>query len=427
MLGNREKPLLDGSGKTDLITKSEAGFRDLVVQNRCCSRSSWIIGALSAAIAVLGLFAFLSSKQSTDLDREWAEAETAFLARRWDQARATLRRLEQSRPKTGLDLMLEAQLASADGNIDNALAALALVPDGHRIASQARLMSGRLYRQQKSLPKAEIELRKALDLKPGLVDAHKELVYILGIQSRRREVDVEFRALAKLTKLTHHDLFTWALTHFTHWNPDIVEDLDSFITADPDDRYSRLAVVELLLERPEVEDYIVRILAPLPNTDPDALALRINLAFNLGRFHEAETLLAGAPANHPRICRLRGEVALRHHDLDAAIKHFRAALSAEPYDRVSPMQLAQALKLKGDQAGAEVLLDRLSRLNRLYSLIIRIRSPGRENQVADLAELGKACEEAGLPEEARGWYTLAISIDPLNQAAQEALYRLKSG
>ena len=188
--------------------------------------------------------------------------------------------------------MLEAQLASADGDIDKALTALALVPDEHRIASQARLMSGRLYRQQKSLPKAEVELRKALDLKPELVDAHKELIYILGIQSRRREVDAEFHALAKLTKLTHHDLFTWALTHFTHWNPDIVQDLDGFIAADPDDRYSRLAVVELLLERPEVEDYIKRILAPLPNTDPDALALRINLAFNLGRFDEAESMLA---------------------------------------------------------------------------------------------------------------------------------------
>jgi predicted Zn-dependent protease len=138
-------------------------------------------------------------------------------------------------------------------------------------------------------------------------------------------------------------------------------------------------------------------------------------------------MLASAPANHPRISRLRGEMAMRHHDLDAAIKHFRAALSAEPYDRVSPMQLAQALKLKGDSAGAEVYLDRVGRLNRLYNLIIRIRSPGRENQVADLAELGRACEEAGLPDEARGWYTLAISIDPLNQAAQEALFRLKGG
>jgi tetratricopeptide (TPR) repeat protein len=367
------------------------------------------------------------ARQRADPDRLWADAESAFLAGHWDRARASLRQIESLRPRTGLDWMLEAQLATAQGRFPQAFSAVDQIQDSHPIAPQAHLLAGRLHRQLHCIRKAEGSLHRALALEPTLIEAHKELVYILGIQSRRREVDAEFHALAKLTRLTHHDLFTWALTHFTHWNPDIVQDLDGFIAADPDDRYSRLAVVELLLERPEVEDYIVRILEPLPNTDPDALALRINLAFNLGRFDEAETLLAGAPGNHPRISRLRGEMALRHHDLDAAIKHFREALSAEPYDRVSPMQLAQALKLKGDQAGAEAYLNRVSRLNRLYNLIIRIRSPGRENQVADLAELGRACEEAGLPDEARGWYTLAISIDPLNQAAQEALYRLRSG
>jgi predicted Zn-dependent protease len=257
-----------------------------------------------------------------------------------------------------------------------------------------------------------------------LIEAHKELIYILGIQSRRREVDAEFHALARLARLTHHDLFTWALTHFTHWNPDIVEDLDGFIKADPEDRFSRLAVVELLLERPEVESYIERILAPLPNTDPDALALRINLAFNLGHFDEAERLLASAPKDHPRIERIRGEMALRHHDPDGAIKHFQAALSAEPYDRVSPMQLAQALQLQGDKTAAEVYLERVKRLNRLYNLIIRIRSPKRENKVSDLAELGQACEGTGLSEEARGWYHLAITINPLDHDAQQALHRI---
>ena len=48
-----------------------------------------------------------------------------------------------------------------------------------------------------------------LALEPGLIEAHKELVYILGIQSRRREVDAEFHVLARLTPLSHHDLFTW--------------------------------------------------------------------------------------------------------------------------------------------------------------------------------------------------------------------------
>jgi tetratricopeptide (TPR) repeat protein len=359
-----------------------------------------------------------------DPDRVWADAERAFLAGHRDRARDALRTLERLRPTTGLDRMLEAQLATAEGRFDEALATIARIPDDHPIAAQAYLLAGRIERQRRRMRKAEAAFRHALAIKPGLIDAHKELIYILGIQSRRREVDAEFRALARLTTLTHHDLFTWALTHFTNWNPDIVQDLDGFIRADPEDRFSRLAVVELLLERPEVESYIAKILDPLPETDPDALALRINLAFNLGRYEEAERLLDHAPTGHPRISRIRGEMALRRHDLDAAIRHFRDALSAEPYDRVSPMQLAQALRLKGDTAAADAYVERVRKLNRVYNLIVRVRSPRRENQVSDLAELGKACEEAGLLDEARGWYARAIAVNPLDTTSQQGLHRL---
>jgi tetratricopeptide (TPR) repeat protein len=379
-----------------------------------------------AVSALVGMALWSALADRTDPDRLWAEAERAFLAGDWDRARSALRRLERIRPKTGLDLVLEAQLASADGDIDKSLAALARVPDAHRIAPQAHLMAGRLHRQRKSLPASEAELRKALRLKPGLIEARKELIYILGIQSRRREVDAEFRALAKLTPLSHHDLFTWALTHFTRWNPDIVADLDAFIAADPEDRLSRLAVVELLLERPgdEVDAYVERILKPLPDTDPDPLALRVTFAFNRGRYAEAERLMAGAPEHHPRLARIRGEMALRRHDIDAAITHFKEALSDEPYDRISPMQLAQALKLKGETTAAERYLEGVQKLNKVYNQIVKVRNPAKGNAISDLAELGRSCEDAGLLDEARGWYTLAITMNPLDSEAQRALARL---
>jgi tetratricopeptide (TPR) repeat protein len=383
----------------------------------------WAVFVIFVSVAIGA--SWLKARAKTDPDRLWTVAEQAFLASRWDQARRSLRELEEIRPKNGLDWMLEAQLASAEGHFQNAFSAMAQIPDSHPIAPQAHLMAGRLHRQLRCVRKAEASFRRALVLKPQLIDAHKELIYILGIQSRRREVDAEFLQLAKLTQLTHHDLFTWALTHFTRWNPDIVADLDGFINADPEDRHSRLAVVELLLERPEVESYITRILEPLPNSDPDALALRINLASNLGRIEEVERLLASAPMNHPRLSRIRGEIALRRHDLDTAIQQFQQALSAEPYDRVSPMQLAQALQLKGDKAAADAYLERVKRLNRLYNLIIRVRSPKQVNRTADLADLGEACEQAGLREEAKCWYTLAITANPLDSGAQRALYRLR--
>jgi tetratricopeptide (TPR) repeat protein len=322
--------------------------------------------------------------------------------------------------------MLAAQLAIAEGQPAEAFAALSRIPEDHAIAAQGHLLAARLWREQRCLRKAESELRRALQLKPGLLEAHKELIYILGIQARRREVDAEFHALAVLTPLTHHDLFTWALTHFTQWSPDIVEDLDGFIHADPDDRFSRLAVVELLLDRPgdEVDAYIDRILKPLPDTDPDALALRVEFAFNRGRIEVAERLLEKAPANHPRTARIRGEIALRRHDVDAAIKYFKSALSDEPYDRVSPMHIAQALRLKGENEAAAIYFDRVQRLNKIYNMIIRVRTPNRENEISDLTKLGEACEESGLIEEARGWYALAITINPVDADAQQALARL---
>ena len=215
--------------------------------------------------------------------------------------------------------------------------------------------------------KAEAAFRRAIALWPGLIEARKELIYILGIQSRRREVDAEFHAVARLTTLTHHDLFTWALTHFTSWNPDIVQDLDGFIKADAEDRYSRLAVVELILERPEAESYIEAILKPLPASDPDVQASASTGPLAWAASTRPSALVRQAPSDSPRISRIRGELALRRHDLDAAIEHFRAALSAEPYDRVSPLQLAQALRLKGDLAGAEAYVERVKRLNRVIT------------------------------------------------------------
>ena len=239
-----------------------------------------------------------------------------------------------------MDWILEAQLATAEGHPDQALAAIDRIPGDHPIAAQALLLAGRIERQQNRLTKAESAFRRAIAVKPGLVEAHKELIYILGIQSRRREVDAEFQALARLTPLTHHDLFTWSLTHFTQWSPDIVEDLEGFIRSDPEDRYSRLAWSSSCWNGPERRRRSRGSSSRCP-TPILTLALRTNLAFNLGQFDKVDNLLASAPTDHPRIARIRGEIALRQRDLDGAIRHFQQALSAEPYDRVSPMQLAQ--------------------------------------------------------------------------------------
>jgi tetratricopeptide (TPR) repeat protein len=379
--------------------------------------------AVVAGIAVAGV-AWVASRGPSDPDRLWAEAQAAFRAGRWAEARATLRRVERLRAKTAVDWVLQAQLATAEGRTDEALAALARVPDGDPMAAQAALMAGRLERARNRAAAAEAHLRRALGHDPRLIDAHKELIYLYGLQSRRREADAEFRALARLTPLTHHDLFTWALTHFTSWSPDVATDLQAFIDADPGDRHSRLALAEALLDQPGQAERVVRLLDALPATDPDALALRVGLAFHQGRLADAERLLRDGPRDHPGLARFRGRLAMLRKDPAAAAGHFRAALSAEPYDRVSTFELGQALRLTGREGEAASFLDRYRRLTELYNLVIRVRSPDRENQAPDLLRLGAACETAGLLDEARGWYLLAVGRDPLDTRAQKALYAI---
>jgi tetratricopeptide (TPR) repeat protein len=284
-------------------------------------------------------------------------------------------------------------------------------------------MVGRIERTHRRMRRAEAAYRRAIAREPGMIPAHKELIYILAMQRRRHELDAEFKALTCLAPLTHRDLLTWGLSHFAVGWPDIAGELEAFIEADPDDRFSRLALVSLLVDQRGMEAKTERALAPLSRDDPDALALRVELELNHGRVEEALAMLHDAPQDNAQLARLRGRVALMRGDKAAAIRHFRDALSYEPYDRLSCSELARALPFRDDWAAAEGNLDRVRRPETIYHLFTRIRQADRENQPSDLLELGRACEAAGLRDEARGWSCPVIGRNPLDSAAQQALYR----
>jgi tetratricopeptide (TPR) repeat protein len=377
-------------------------------------------------VAVLGGLSFLARRHAiAEPDRIWAQAESALRAGRIDLARASLHQLEGLRAATPLDWLLRAQVASALGNDDEALESLGRVDSDHALAAQAALLAGRIEHKQHRLRHAEASFRRALERDPKLVEAHKELIYIFGIQLRKRDVDSEFKALSRLSELTHHDLFTWGLTHFTDWDPGISIELEAAIKADPSDRHSRLALATLLFDQPDAESRVLEILEPLACDDPHAAALRVELCLVHGRIDEANALLDRAPKQSPRLARLRGRAALTRNDHAAAIRYFKEALGDAPFDRVSISELGKALYLAGDRAAAEGYLARARRLDDVYSMINRVSRPNRENEPPDLTRLGKACEAAGLREEAKGWYALAIAREPLDSVAQQALSGLR--
>ncbi len=261
---------------------------------------------------------------------------------------------------------------------------------------------------------------------PKLIEARRQLVYIYGMQMRRRELQAQFEALSELTPLTFEQVRLWCLTRMSDWDPREVKGvLESFVAADPADRASRLALADAYrrLLRPDEAE---RILAELPFSDPDARVIRIRMAQERGDDRTIESLLEAGPDDHAGLARFRGRRALGRRDIAAAIRYFRIVLDAEPTDRETLYNLATALVLTGDAAAAKALKKTANDYDNLESLIEQVSQPSRHEDLAILRALGAAYEAFHRRPEARAWYRLALARDPLDSEVQKALFRLES-
>jgi tetratricopeptide (TPR) repeat protein len=410
------------------MTKPESHLAMGMIGNHIRSRQFVVwVALISLAIAIVGV-ALVWPRTRVNPQGLWDEAQNALRSGDVATAEARLVSIGRLRAPTDVDWCLRSQIAVAKGRLEDALSALGHIPQDDVLAGEAFLMAGRIERQRNRTRAAEANFRKALACNPGLIEARKELIYILGMQLRRREVDAEFKALANLIPLNHQELYTWGLTHFHFlfnvWAEDTEEHLESFIVSDPSDRYSRLALATLLLKSTGAEARLKQVLETLANSDPEAAALLIESSFEHGRFEEAIAMLQDTPADHLKLARIRGRVSLMRGDVAAAIRYFQDALIEEPYNRVILSELGRALTLKGDQS-AQRILAQAKHLDDVYDLFNGARRPDRESQAADLTQFGRACESAGLLSEARGWFLLAIDRDPLDAEAQQALQRLR--
>ena len=160
------------------------------------------------------------------------------------------------------------------------MASLANIPDAYDRAAGARLLAGQIQRQQDRLRLAEDAFRAALRLDPSLVQAHRELIYIYGMQLRRPEINQEFLALRKADQA------------FVRRSVSLDVALEQFLgtgrrrgRADPfrrgrqHDRWSRLALAENL-RKMGLHDTAEATLARLPQQDAEANVIRAQIAFD---------------------------------------------------------------------------------------------------------------------------------------------------
>jgi tetratricopeptide (TPR) repeat protein len=355
----------------------------------------------------------------------WLEAAKAFEERRYDQAADAMARLARLRSPRAEDHMMRAQLAMVRDDVDTALVELAQVPDSFALAPRARLQSGQIELRRDRARIAERFILEAIKLNPDLTQAHRELIYIYGMQLRRPELGAEFRALARLEALSFSDVFLWCLTRGSTWETsEVVETLGKFLDADPDDRASRIALVEVLRQMTRDAEAEAK-LAPLTNEDPDARAARVRLALDRGDEATAESLLAAAPRNHLDLAILRGRLAMARNDPKAAVVAFRDAVRVDPNHRDAVFGLARALQ-QVDDPEARTYLEISHRLERLGTLVQLAGSEATRKNPQLVRDLGAACADVGRIPEARAWYCLAIKLNPLDGEAQQALFRLKT-
>jgi tetratricopeptide (TPR) repeat protein len=364
-------------------------------------------------------------RKSLSADEVWAQAQEDLLADRLDRVDQAVARLGRLRDPTPLDWFLRAQVAIARHRPDEAVADLARVPDSHDMAARARLLAGQVELRRDRFRFGEGALRAAIVLDPALVQAHRELIFIYGSQLRRAELHAEFLALSSLQHLTFKEVFDWCLLQTDSWEPsEAAGILERCVIVDPDDRWSRVALAENYrrMGRLDEAESIVRVLA---EDDPEALAARARIAFDRNEEDVAERLLGTGPVDHPALARLRGRLALARRDGRAALHHFQFANAADPNAREALPEVIAALVMIGDQEAAAPLRETAARREKLGALIQRAAIPGAENDLALHRQLGDACEGLHHDAQARAWYNLVITRNPLDTDAQRALFRLR--
>jgi len=352
--------------------------------------------------------------------RMYADLRAGRLADCW----AALTWLERQDRLITEDWMVRARIEQLQGRPNEALDSLKRVDDRDPLAAQARLMSGLIELERHRARAAEVALRTAIELDPGQAAARLELIQLYSRQQRFAQLDAQFSALADRDQLDFDHLRFWFMTRSAPWDAkDDVEALRRYVEADAEDRWSRLALAEGLRRLGRVDE-AQRLLQPMPDVNPEALALRAQLALDQGDLERVERLLAGGPADHPRLAQLRGQLALKRGDGASALGHFQVAYTAKHDDHITLTGLATALRQTGQTKAAEPYLAQIRHYNAMPALVDRLIVAKAATDADLQRRLGSLCEAIGRRSEARAWYRLATVSNPLDAEAQQALFRL---
>lgn len=362
---------------------------------------------------------------SEDPEMVYEQALALVESNKFDEADKKLEQLRGLRPQTTLDHGLKARILIAQGKFHDAILELSAIPDDHPLASWARLRKGQLYRQANQFRKAEQELRAVIRIDRMSVEARKELVFILGLQLRRAELNQNFLELSKLTTLNSHEIWVWCMVRdLAWWTPEEqIPLLKKSIEADPEDGWSRLALAEVLKRTGKTDEALVE-LKVLENTLPDALAKRLEIELEQDHKETVRDLLAKIPDDTPSAAIIRGRLSLADGDPQAAIGYFEIADRADPGRRPVLGDLGRAWTLAGNREKGDYFASLAGRVDMLNNLLLKSETTIHKSGVDQWRKLAQACRDAQRLHEARAWLALIIQKSPLDAEAQAIIFQI---
>ncbi len=370
------------------------------------------------------------------LDRLLAE-------QRYEEVEERLRAVLGDRPDDPQANMLMAQVALArnDQKPEFALRHLDKIkPRNRAIQAIVQLNRGKAYSALGRYPDAEQSWLEALRLDPLVPEAGWALLGLYYVQGRR---DDAHRLAMKLheSEPDPHDRAQLLLELLRQDAKSLVLEtlipiLRPVVQNHPEDKHSAIALARALIASSQPEEGLLTLHTVLERYPDDPLcweALLSGLDESF-RYDELEQALVKTPAQltaDSRFAKYRGALAQSKSHWDEAIRAYRQALDAEPYDKRVLYRLCQSLRAGGQPVEADRMEPRRRWIDSAHETALKLYEEANTASTLGTAphpdlyhRLADLRERMGRPDEAAAWHRLVLKDDPGDPFSRAALDRL---
>ena len=332
-------------------------------------------------------------------------ARELTLRRQIDQAEPILRRILARDADHAEARLLLGALFYEKGDYSAAVVTAAGVDDANPNGPRARVIEGDSWFKLGRVIAAERCWKRALGHDDGLAIPRVRLARLYAMQLRREEWSRTLWQMYDHQEVEVVELSQLPLVSSMNWDDAVLNTLEQWAAADPEDLHSRRAIAALATTQGGGNETL-RQLQSLRRQFPDSPHVAEDLLaeyLRIGDLPRAKGLLRNAKNLDPTrfsVARSLATIALRERRFEDCIRHARVALSTFAYDLPSHQLLLDAQRqCHSDLVDAEAETVRL--LNGLHRLCLQLQASGLTPRAA--RGLLQSCRALQMNEEGRAW------------------------